>query len=221
MIIRQLPRSTYQKTLAEMQEFTNARRQKAQDNEIWLLEHEPVYTLGQAGRSEHILNAKNIPVVRSDRGGQVTYHAPGQLIGYILYDLKKAKCNVRQLVSRIENCLIDYLKHLDINAYARRDAPGVYVSSVSHTTAIDISNSHKIASLGLRVRHGYSYHGFALNVAMDLEPFKFINPCGYSDLQMCQCRQWQPGISIAQARQEIIPFLKEQFSATVHSTETI
>jgi len=143
-------------------------------DELWLLSHKPVFTLGQAGRREHLLDPGRIPVVQTDRGGQVTYHGPGQLVIYLLLGLRRRKLGARQLVSLIENSIIDLLGELNIAGEARSDAPGVYVDGA------------KIASLGLRIRKGRSYHGLSLNVDMDLEPFKRINPCGHQDLRVVQ-----------------------------------
>jgi lipoyl(octanoyl) transferase len=141
---------------------------------LWLLQHSPVYTLGKNGRPDHILDAQDIPVIKSDRGGQVTYHGPGQVVVYTLLDLNRRHIGVRELVTRIENSVIKLLEDYDIRANARKDAPGVYV------------DGRKIAALGLRVRKGRSFHGLALNVDMDLEPFSRINPCGYQGLEVTQ-----------------------------------
>jgi lipoyl(octanoyl) transferase len=156
-----------------MQRFTAERDDTTRD-EIWLVEHPPVFTLGQAGRPEHLLAPGDIPVIHTDRGGQVTYHGPGQLVAYLLLNLRRHGLGVRQLVTLIEQSLIDLLRDYDVTAIARADAPGVYV------------DGRKIAALGLRVRHGCSFHGLSLNVDMDLEPFSRINPCGFADLQVTQ-----------------------------------
>ena len=171
--VRLLGRSEYLPVWREMQRFTRTRRPDT-PSEVWLLEHPPVFTLGQAGRREHILDPGNIPVVQSDRGGQVTYHGPGQLIAYLMLDLRQAGLGVRGLVSLLEDMIVDLLADYGIRGEGRRDAPGVYVKD------------RKIASLGLRFSRGYSYHGVSLNVAMDLEPFRRINPCGYAGLEMTQ-----------------------------------
>jgi lipoyl(octanoyl) transferase len=154
-----------------MQTFTSQRSEHTRD-EIWMLEHPPVFTLGMNGKSEHVLAAGDIPVINIDRGGQVTYHGPGQLVLYPLLDLRRYKLGVRELVMALENCVIRTLEQLNVRAAARRDAPGVYV------------DGKKIASIGLRIRRGCSYHGLAFNVAMDLSPFNRINPCGYQGLQV-------------------------------------
>lgn len=156
-----------------MQEFTNQRDSETLD-EIWLLEHPPVFTQGQNGKAEHLLNTGDIPVVQTDRGGQVTYHGPGQLMVYTLIDLKRKHLNVRELVTLLEQSVIDMLAEYNIKAVAKREAPGVYV------------DEKKICSIGLRIRKGCSYHGIAFNVAMDLTPFTRINPCGFSTLEMTQ-----------------------------------
>lgn len=156
-----------------MSDFTDRRTAETGD-EFWLLEHDPVFTLGQAGKMEHVLAPGDIPVIPVDRGGQVTYHGPGQIVGYPLLDLRRAKLGVRDLVHGIEQAIIDTLEHWNIVAIRHPGAPGVYVADA------------KIASLGLRVRRGCTFHGLAFNVAMDLEPFHRINPCGYKGLQMVQ-----------------------------------
>lgn len=160
-----------------MREFTDQRTTDTND-EIWLLEHPPVYTLGQNGKEEHILHATDIPIIHVDRGGQVTYHGPGQLVGYVLIDLKKRNMGVRQLVSALEQSVIALLSDFNIKANSRCDAPGVYVENA------------KICSLGLRVRRGCSFHGLALNVNMDLAPFSHINPCGFSNLPITQMKDF-------------------------------
>ena len=174
-LIRQLGRQPYEPVWQEMQAFT-ASRDAATRDEIWLVEHPPVFTLGQAGKPEHLLDPGDIPVIRTDRGGQVTYHGPGQLVAYLLLNLRHYGLGVRQLVTLIEQSIVDLLREFGIAAAARADAPGVYV------------DGNKIAALGLRVRHGCSFHGLSLNVDMDLEPFSRINPCGYPDLQVVQMR---------------------------------
>lgn len=171
LIIRTLGEQPYLDTWHAMQSFT-AERDESTPDELWCLEHPPVYTQGQAGKAEHILAPGEIPVVQVDRGGQVTYHGPGQLVIYLLVDLRRAKLGVRELVDMIEQGIVSALSRLGITAAPRPDAPGVYVGAA------------KIASLGLRVRRGCSFHGLALNVDMDLEPFGRINPCGYQGLAM-------------------------------------
>lgn len=161
----------FQTVWQAMRDFTDTRGPDTPD-ELWYVEHPPVFTLGQAGKPEHVLAPGDIPVVKTDRGGQVTYHGPGQLVGYCLFDLRRTGTGVRELVEIIEDVLVDTLQAAGIGARADRDAHGVYVGP------------RKIASLGLRIRKGCSYHGFALNVDMDTEPFRRINPCGYAGLEM-------------------------------------
>ena len=176
VVVRHLGCVAYEPTWHAMQHFTQNRDADTAD-EIWLLEHPRVFTQGQAGKAEHVLAAGDIPVVQVDRGGQVTYHGPGQLVAYVLVDVRRAGQGVRDLVTSIENSLIDLLTQYDIAAQAKPDAPGVYVGD------------KKIASLGLRIRRGCSFHGLALNVDMDLQPFQRINPCGYAGLHMTQLRE--------------------------------
>jgi lipoyl(octanoyl) transferase len=171
MIVRELGLVEYAPTLERMRAFTEARDENTPD-EIWLLQHPPVFTQGQAGKAEHVLAPGDIPVVQVDRGGQVTYHGPGQWVIYLLVDLRRHSMGVRDLVTLIENSIIELLDGYGITAQTRQKAPGVYV------------DGSKIASLGLRIRKGSSYHGLALNVDMDLEPFSRINPCGYEGLQV-------------------------------------
>lgn len=164
----------YPEILQQMQDFTRQRDAETVD-EIWLLEHAPVFTLGRNGKMEHVLNPGDIPVIPIDRGGQVTYHGPGQLIAYLLLDVKRTGLGVRELVMKIEQSVIDVLAKHDITAAGDRDAPGVYVAG------------KKISALGLRVSRGKTYHGLSLNVHMDLQPFQRINPCGYEGLEVTQC----------------------------------
>ncbi|BCL76353.1 octanoyltransferase [Jeongeupia sp. HS-3] len=173
----QLGLADYQITWHAMQAFTDARTPETSD-EIWLLEHPPVFTLGQAGKPEHILQRGEIPIVKIDRGGQVTYHGPGQLIAYTLLDLRRLGFGVRELVRRLENSVIALLADYDIDAYGKVDAPGVYVR--------DELGEAKIAALGLRIRNGCCFHGLSFNVNMDLAPFAMINPCGYEGLRVAQ-----------------------------------
>jgi len=182
-VIRHLGEVDYQKTWQAMQDFTDFRGKDTAD-ELWFLQHPPVYTLGKNGKLEHVLNAQDIPVVNSDRGGQVTYHGPGQIVVYTMLDLSRLKIGVRELVTRIEQSIIDLLADYGVESNARRDAPGVYV------------NNAKIAALGLRVRKGCSFHGLALNVDMDLEPFNRINPCGYEGLEVTQLKNFVNDVDI-------------------------
>lgn len=187
MLIRQLGLVEYQPTLAAMHAFTSARDEATAD-ELWVLQHPRVFTQGQAGKPEHLLMPGDIPVVLSDRGGQVTYHGPGQLVIYPLIDIGRRGYGVRSLVSRLEAAMIETLAAHGISAYTDAQAPGVYVDIAQRR--------HKIGSLGLRVRQGRSLHGLSLNVAMDMEPFARINPCGYSGLAMTQMAALceQPGV---------------------------
>jgi lipoyl(octanoyl) transferase len=173
LAVRRLGLREYGPAWRAMQAFTDRRGPDTPD-ELWLLQHPPVYTLGQAGRPEHVLDPGGIPVVKIDRGGQVTYHGPGQLVAYLLLDLRRAGFGVKRLVHLLEQSVIDLLAGYGIECYARPDAPGVYVDGA------------KIAALGLRVRRGCSFHGLALNVDMDLEPFSRIDPCGYPGLAVTQ-----------------------------------
>ncbi len=179
ILIRQLGLQPWEPVSQAMHEFTDTRDEQNPD-EIWLVEHPPVFTQGQAGKAEHILAPGDIPVVQSDRGGQVTYHGPGQQVVYVLLNLRRRKLGVRELVTVLEQTVVTTLAELGIEAYARPDAPGVYVEQ------------RKICSLGLRIRKGCSFHGLALNVAMDLSPFSRINPCGYAGMEMTQVSQWVP-----------------------------
>jgi lipoyl(octanoyl) transferase len=169
--VRHLGLVDYQATWERMQRFTQQRTAQTAD-ELWFLEHPPVFTLGMAARREHLLAPGEIPVVSTDRGGQVTYHGPGQLVVYALIDLRRAGLGVRDLVTGLEQSVIQYAASLGVSAAARREAPGVYVAG------------RKLASVGIRIRRGCSYHGLALNVTLDLEPFQRINPCGYAGLAM-------------------------------------
>ena len=182
-VIRHPGEVDYLQTWQKMQEFTDARGNETAD-ELWFLQHPPVYTLGKNGKPEHVLNAQDIPVVNSDRGGQVTYHGPGQIVVYTMLDLSRLKIGVRELVTRIEQSIIELLADHGVESNARRDAPGVYV------------NNAKIAALGLRVRKGCSFHGLALNVDMDLEPFSRINPCGYEGLEVTQLSHFVNDVDI-------------------------
>lgn len=181
-----------------MREFTQHRQADTTD-EIWLLEHLPVFTQGLAGKPEHVINPHHIPVVQTDRGGQVTYHGPGQLMAYLLLDLNRLQLTTRAFVRSIEQIVIDYLQTLQINAQANPEAPGIYIQGA------------KIGSIGLRVRKGYSYHGLAFNIAMDLTPFSFINPCGFKGLAMTQLQDYLTPISLDQVKRDLIPHFLNQF----------
>jgi lipoyl(octanoyl) transferase len=167
----------YETVWAAMRRYTDERDESTPD-ELWFLQHPRVFTQGQAGRAEHVLAPGDIPVIQVDRGGQVTYHGPGQIVGYLLIDLRRRGSGIRELVSGIENSLVDLLAELGVEAAPKADAPGVY-----------LPGGAKIASLGLRVRRGCTFHGLSLNVDMDLEPFQRINPCGFQGLQVAQLRE--------------------------------
>jgi len=203
--VRELGLIEYRSAWQAMQQFTNTRDADS-DDEIWLLQHPPVFTQGQAGKAEHLLFPGAIPVVQVDRGGQVTYHGPGQLVGYLLLDVRRLGIGVRELVSRIERSLIDLLAEYGVEATAKPDAPGVYV------------NGAKIASLGLRIRNGRSFHGLALNVDMDLEPFRRINPCGYAGLPMTQMRDLIGPIDICQVADRLREQLVRQLGYAQQKT---
>lgn len=206
-VIRRLGRVDYESTVAQMRAFTDARDADTPD-QLWLLEHPPVFTQGQAGKAEHLLAPGDIPVVQADRGGQVTYHGPGQLVVYFLIDLHRRGFGIRSLVTRIEQSMIDMLGRSGIAAYADPAAPGVYVDDASGTRM-------KIGSLGLRVRKGCTYHGLALNVAMDLEPFSRINPCGYQNLRMTQTSALGGPPDVATAGDALLVELLAQLQAAV------
>ena len=174
-----------------MHHYTDQRDSLSRD-EIWLVEHPPVFTQGQAGKAEHLLMPGDIPVVQSDRGGQVTYHGPGQQVMYVLIDIKRRKIGVRPLVTALEETVITTLAGFGVSARARPDAPGVYVGE------------QKICSLGLRIRKGCSFHGLALNVAMDLAPFSRINPCGYAGMSMTQLQHFQPDVRLDQVQAPLV-----------------
>ena len=180
----------YQPTWQAMKQFT-VQRDAATRDEIWLLQHPPVYTQGLAGKPEHLLRASNIPVVKIDRGGQITYHGPGQIVAYLLLDMRRWKLNVRQLVRLMEQAVIDLLAQYGVTAKGREDAPGVYV------------NDAKIASLGLKIKNGCCYHGLAFNVDMNLTPFANINPCGYAGLRVTQARDAGASAPLAELEQRL------------------
>lgn len=174
LIVRQLGLQDYQEIWHKMQDFTDNRNAETID-EVWLVEHYPVFTQGQAGKPEHLLQSGAIPLVQSDRGGQITYHGPGQQVMYVLIDIRRHQnLNVRQLVTALEQSVVRTLADYAIEGYSKIDAPGVYI------------DGKKICSLGLRIRKGCSFHGLAFNINMDLQPFHYINPCGYAGLEMCQ-----------------------------------
>lgn len=191
VIVRHLGRQAYLPIWQAMQDFTDERDENTQD-ELWVLEHDAVFTQGQAGKAEHILAPGDIPVVQVDRGGQVTYHGPGQLMLYVLLDIKRRKLGVRHLVTALEQAIVNCLAEYQVQAYAKADAPGVYV------------DEKKICSVGLRIRKGCSFHGLALNVDMDLGPFQRINPCGYAGLEMIDCQSIQGPQTLKEAADKVV-----------------
>ena len=198
LVVRHLGLADYLPTLEAMRRFT-AERDESTPDEIWLLQHPPVFTQGQAGKAEHLLAPGDIPVIQVERGGQVTYHGPGQLVAYLMLDLRRKKLGVRELVTAMEQALVDVLAGYGIEAAPKADAPGVYVAG------------DKIASLGLRVRNGCSFHGLALNVDMDMAPFQRINPCGYAGLKMVQLKDLlETAPSLDEVAQRLEPALRER-----------
>jgi lipoyl(octanoyl) transferase len=198
-IIKYLGRSDYEETWQAMKQFTQQRDVNTID-ELWITEHAPVFTQGLNGKSEHILQTGDIPVVQIDRGGQVTYHGPGQLVLYCLLNIQRLGFGVRALVSAIEQSIVELLARYDIDAFARRDAPGVYVNLTSTRDKQESSvQMAKIAALGLRIRKGCCYHGLSLNVNMDLKPFSNINPCGFEGLAVTQMTDLNVAITVEQA----------------------
>lgn len=198
MITHNLGIQDYTEIWKRMKEFTEKRDSDTSD-ELWLLEHYPVYTQGQAGKPEHILNSNSIKIVQSDRGGQVTYHGPGQLVAYVLMDIRRRNLGIRTLVARLEEILILVLEHYRITANIRHGAPGVYIGD------------KKIASIGLRVKNGCTYHGIALNVDMDLSPFLGINPCGFVKMEMTQMSHFHPDIQLEEVSQHFVQYFLNQF----------
>lgn len=199
-----------------MRELTDTRDAQTPD-QFWLVEHEPVFTQGQAGKPEHVLMPGDIPVVQTDRGGQVTYHGPGQVVLYPLLDVRRAKWGVRDLVTAMENAVIDVLAGYGINARARPDAPGVYVA---HNGGESGESEAKVASLGLRIRRGASFHGVALNVDCDLEPFSRINPCGYAGLPMARMSALtEQRVSLAEVGEQLAQALAARLERTLLTSE--
>ena len=198
LLIRELGRQAYEPVWRAMQEFTNTRNESTPD-EIWFCDHESVFTLGLNTKPEHLLAPGDIPVIQIDRGGQVTYHGPGQLMIYPLIDLRRAGLGVRDLVTALEQSVVDLAADYGITAASRCDAPGVYVDGV------------KLASVGLRIRRGSSFHGMALNVDVDLEPFSRINPCGFKDLQLTDLARLGADSDLAAVRDKLLPHLLRHF----------
>ncbi len=202
ILVRHLGLQPYEPVSQAMHEFTDMRDDTTPD-EIWLVEHLPVFTQGQAGKAEHLLMTGDIPVIQSDRGGQVTYHGPGQQVMYVLLNLKRRKLGVRELVTLLEQTVVNTLAEYGIDDHPRADAPGVYVGEM------------KICSLGLRIRKGCSFHGLALNINMDLTPFQRINPCGYAGMEMTQMRQWVDTAT----PENIRPVLLKKFLALLNNPD--
>lgn len=201
LVIRDLGLVDYSPVHQAMQSFTDQRDEKTPD-EIWFVQHPPVFTQGQAGKAEHILAAGDIPVIQTERGGQVTYHGPGQLVAYPMIDIKRSGIGVRELVSLIEDSIVECLARLDIEAKADPDAPGVYVGG------------KKIASVGLRIRKGCSFHGLSINVDMDMQPFSRINPCGYEGMQMTQVTNQEASASFQQVQQLLLEILLQKLNCS-------
>ncbi|WP_202942668.1 lipoyl(octanoyl) transferase LipB [Alteromonas macleodii] len=199
VIVRQLGRQPYEPIFEAMKRFTDERDQNTQD-EIWLVEHDAVFTQGQAGKAEHILMPGDIPVVQVDRGGQVTYHGPGQQVIYLMLNIKRRKLGVRHLVTAMEEAVVGLLEKYGVTAYPKSDAPGVYV------------DEKKVCSLGLRIRNGCSFHGLALNVNMDLSPFQRINPCGYAGMEMIDTARLNGPTTLETAGNELTHLLLEALS---------
>lgn len=199
LVIRHLGQQDYDETWARMKAFSVNRTHDTND-ECWLLEHPPVYTQGQAGKPEHILNPGHIPVIQTDRGGQVTYHGPGQIVAYLLMDLNRRQLGIRTLVNQLETILLKLLSEYHIIGETKEKAPGIYIEN------------KKIASIGLRVKKGCTYHGIALNVNMDLTPFGGINPCGFAKLQMTQMRDFIPSINIDEVNHQLANLFSKHFN---------
>ena len=222
MIIRSLGRVGYQQTWEKMRAFTDARTPETED-ELWVCEHAPVFTQGVAGKPEHLLfNPTNIPVIKTDRGGQITYHGPGQAMVYVLLNLKRAAYGVREMVMRIENAVIALLAAHGAEAYGKRDAPGVYVrfDPLSRNAEEGWGEGRsgteaKIAALGLKVRNGHTYHGLALNVDMDLTPFSAINPCGYQGLRVTHLHELGVTLSLDAAGMSLAEELRRHLTAPI------
>jgi len=209
LLVRRLGLSDYEPTWRAMRRFTDERGPATPD-ELWQVEHPPVFTLGMNGKKEHLLAPGDIAVIPIDRGGQVTYHGPGQAVIYLMLDLKRRKLGVRHVVERMERAIIHLLADYNIDAYGRRDAPGVYVK--------EAGGEKKIAALGLRVRRGCSYHGLALNIDMDLEPYQRINPCGYAGMAITQMRALTDSPDLAQIQDQLCHQLAQQLGYTLPPT---
>ncbi|WP_198263169.1 lipoyl(octanoyl) transferase LipB [sulfur-oxidizing endosymbiont of Gigantopelta aegis] len=205
--VKLLGLQAYEPVWQAMQALTEQRTAETAD-EIWLLEHEPVFTLGRNGKQEHILTDTDIPIINIDRGGQVTYHGPGQLIAYLMIDLKRKALGVRKMVTLIEQSIIDTLQEYQLQAQAKSDAPGVYIGDA------------KIAALGLRIKKGCSFHGLSLNLNMDLIPFQQINPCGYKGLEVVQLSDYIEDVDSVQVQQQLIFHLAKNLAYKAHFIST-
>jgi len=214
VIVRELGLVPYEPIWQSMVEFTNERDESTAD-EFWLLEHERVFTQGQAGKAEHVLAPGDIPVVQVDRGGQVTYHGPGQLVCYLLLNIKRLGIGARELVSTIEQSIVELLQSYDLDAYPRSDAPGVYLPS--KVFAVEA----KVAQIGLRIRKGSSFHGLSLNVDMDLEPFQRINPCGYQGMAVTTMSLELDGVesNTVRTKLEALLFKNLSYNARFHKQD--
>lgn len=208
LTIRYFGLRDYPESYRQMVEFTRNRDQATRD-EIWFLQHPPVYTLGLAGKAEHLLDTGDIPVIRTDRGGQVTYHGPGQLMVYLLLDLKRKRISIRSLVDIIEQTIIDMLAGLGLQGDRRSGAPGVYI------------DGNKLAALGIRVRNGCSYHGFCLNVDLDLSPYHGINPCGYAGLEATRLKDYGIAMDVWQTTGVLLPYLLKNLAYEPDAVEVI
>lgn len=202
LIVRQLGRQDYEPLWRRMQAFTDERDAETTD-ELWFTEHPPVFTLGVNAAPEHLLAPGEIPVVQIDRGGQVTYHGPGQLMVYPLIDLRRRGIGVRDLVTALEESVVDLLRERDVEARAKKDAPGVYVGDV------------KVASVGLRIRRGASFHGMALNVDVDLAPFSRINPCGYENLELTDLKRLGAGEDLVEVSERLLPYFAQRVGSAI------
>lgn len=211
LVVRLLGRQAYEPLWHRMQAFTSQRDEHTPD-ELWVLEHEPVFTQGQAGKAEHLLNPGDIPVVKVDRGGQVTWHGPGQLIIYLLLDVRRLSYGVRDLVNLIEDSLIEYLASQGIDAYARPDAPGVYVRAGNKVAAR--WDGAKIAALGLKIRRGCSFHGLSFNITCQLDDFLRINPCGYAGMQVVRLLDLLPDTRFEKTQQDLLNILLRRLGVT-------
>ncbi|BAO00746.1 hypothetical protein HHS_07760 [Candidatus Pantoea carbekii] len=210
LIVRQLNKVEWSLVSHAMHQFTDWRNKTTKD-EVWLVEHDPIFTQGQAGKMEHVLKLGNIPVLQSDRGGQITYHGPGQQLMYVLIDLRRRKMAIHELIAALENTIVATLKDYGIIANKKTNSPGVYVGK------------DKICSLGLRVRKGCSLHGLAFNISMDLSPFKFINPCGYAGMHMVQLSEFRSDITLPDVQSKLLHHFSKLtgFNQITWSKETV